>query len=420
MHPVSLLPLTFDSSRFSPASQSNHLRHLSSIPEPGHFSPTIEHTRTNMMDYPPDPPIQDDLKPDLPYIPGAVLDIQEFRPHLPFGVNFQDETSRIDHTRPWKQCDTASRFCLQNPPLTGRPIAHPKTRTIIIDSQIACGDGRGSQLVKCHSGDNNTPLVAKIYDPLYYRWPEYDDITYQADEQFTTEATVYMTLQDMDKDYTIGYPRVRKVLKGSIPRYYGSYTWETQLLDGQRRQVRLILMEYIPFPSMRTIIREGRVADIPAKVRMQLLAKAFEIFAWLEYYGIDQNDFAPRNIMVDPDQGRVVLLDFSIAEMRDLYNSTWSTRQGQLLPTGPKPPLEKWHGGWAGMDAEGWVPKDLHPAQARYNWFLGRWGDSKVFQPLSHFWYQFGEPHLRADIEREGRFIKGRVTDSSESQTDEY
>lgn len=365
-------------------------------------------------------PVADNLKPDLPYIAGAVLKIQECQPHAPFGPFYQDRTSRIRYLKFWTQCDTPSRFCLQNPPLKGKPIANPKTRTIVIDSQIACGDGLGAQVIKCHYDDGEGPIVAKIFDPLYYEWPG-DDPTYEADRHFTNEATAFITLQDMNKDYTIGYPQVREALKWSIPRYYGSYTWEAQLLDGQHRDIRLILMEYIPYPSMASIIKQGRVISIPVETRMQLLTRAFEIFAWLKYYGIDQNDFAPRNIMVDPDQGRVVLLDFSIAKFRDRYNSKWSLRKGELLPVGPTHPIEQWHCNWADDDISNWVPKYLHSAQARYDWFRNQWRDSKIlFQPLSWCWYNSIEPRVRADIEREGGFIKGRDTDSSASQSDEY
>jgi serine/threonine protein kinase len=167
-------------------------------------------------------------------------------------------------------------------------------------------------------------------------------------------------------------------------------------------------MEYIAFPSILSIITEGRVESIPAQIRMQLLAKAFEIYVWLAFYGVNQNDFAPRNIMVDPDKGRVVLLDFSIAKIRDLYNSKWSTPQGKPPPAGPKHPLQLFAGGWAGMDGEGWVPKHLHPAQARYDWFLAQWPDPTVFRPFNWFWYNIYEPRLREEIEREKTGAKKR------------
>lgn len=363
-----------------------------------------------------DEPAEDDLKPDLPYVAGAVLKIQQIQPHDPFGGFFRDKTSRTRHVGLWLQPYTPSRFCLQNPPLQGRPIANPETRTIIIDSQIAGGDGRGAQVVKCHYEGGHKPLVAKIYDPLYYPWPDMDP-TYEADNQFTTEAATFITLQGMDKDHTVGYPRVRQALNGSIPQYYGSYTWETQLLDGQRRDVRLILMEHIPFPSMSSLIKTGRVASIPADVRMRLLARAFELHAWLVYYGVNQNDFAPRNIMVDPDHGRVVLLDFSVARIRDLYNCKWCTLPGQAPPAAPASPIQYWAYQWGDDEIESWVPKDLHPARARYNWFNDQWGYSKIFRVRDADY----EPSWQNAIDEEIEIIlRERISDGSTSQSDEY
>ncbi|KAL7896098.1 hypothetical protein HDV63DRAFT_388700 [Trichoderma sp. SZMC 28014] len=358
-------------------------------------------------------PVEDDLNPGLPYLPGAVLKIQQCRPHAPFGPKYQDRTSRTSNRDLLEQCGTPSRACLHSPPLEGEPIANPETRTIIINSQIAGGNGRGAQIVKCHYEDGETPIVAKIYDPLYYRWPD-GDPPYYADLNFTTEAAAFITLQDMDKEHTIGYPRVREALKGSIPQYYGCWTCEMPLADGQRRDVRLILMEYIPFRSMYSIIMDGGVASIPAETRMQLLAKAYEIYAWLKYFGVNQKDLAPRNIMADPSSGRVVLLDFSIAEIRDLHNSRWTTRQDKPLPAGPRSPIETHRCKWEYYTSF-WVPKELRSAQASFDWYQKQWGDSKVFRPLSSRYYGHQLPSLQDDIERE----KAIAEKSNKSDTEE-
>ncbi|KAL7894119.1 hypothetical protein HDV63DRAFT_391172 [Trichoderma sp. SZMC 28014] len=355
---------------------------------------------------PPGSPVDDDLKPDLPYVAGARLEIQECQPHLPFGISFQDETSRKYHWHPAEKCATASEFCIQNPPLKGQPIDNPTLLTIIIDSKLACGDGRGSQLVKCHYEGNNTPLVAKIYDPLYYPWGTMLDPTHEADEHFTTEATVYKKLQDMHNSDSFGYPQVRNHLEWSIPEYHGSYTWETQLLDGRRRDVRLILMEYIPLPSMWAIIKKKKVENIPAKIRMKLLEKVFPIVSWLEHYGINQNDFAARNIMVDPDQGRVVLLDFSIAKIRDMYNSKWSTHR-QKLPTLPKSPIETFGCYW-GDEIQMWVPKEYHTVQARYDWFMETWEKSTEFRSLGVMWTNHDRPILLKAMAKEKKEAQQR------------
>lgn len=351
---------------------------------------------------PPGSPVEDDLKPDLPYVVGAKLRIQECLPHRPFGISFQDETSRTYHWNPMLTWKTASEFCIQNPPLVVQPPVKPNRRTIVIDSKLACGDGRGAQLVKCHDEAREASFVAKIYDPLYYPWPSNQDPAHEADEHFTTEATVYMTLQDMRESNFFGPPRVQNLLKVSIPQYYGSYTWQTQLLDGRRRDVRLILMEYIPFPSMWAIIKKNKVEKIPGDTRMRLLAKVLELVSWLEHNGILQDDFAARNILVDPDRDRVVLLDFSIAKIRDLYNCQWSTPPGEALPRFPMSPIEYWGCDW-GDEMECWVPKNFRTVRARYDWFKKVWGKSKEFQAAGVMWYKHYEPNLLKALEEEER-----------------
>ncbi|KAM0513463.1 hypothetical protein ACHAPE_007725 [Trichoderma viride] len=352
---------------------------------------------------PPGSPVDDDLKPDLPYVVGAKLRIQECLPHQPFGISFQDEASRTYHWNPMLKWKTASEFCIQNPPLECQPIAKPHWRTIVIDSKLACGDGRGAQLVKCYDQDRRTPFVAKIYDPLYYPWPSNHDATHEADEHFTTEATVYMTLEDMRKNnWLSGSPRALDLLKVSTPQYYGSYTWQTQLLDDRRRDVRLILMEYIPFPNMWAIVKKNKVETIPADTRMRLLAKVFELVTWLEFNGIIQDDFAASNIIVDPDHGRVVLVDFSTAKIRNLYDCEWSIPPRKALPRLPMSPIEYWGCDW-GDEMECWVPKEFRTVRARSDWFMKVWGGSKEFQAAGVMWYQHYKPNLLKDLEEEER-----------------
>jgi hypothetical protein len=406
------LIITLDSFCLALVRRSNHRHHLSLGFPP--FSANHRANKHTMWAYsPPGSPVPDDLKPDLPYISGAVLKIQECSPPDPFGSSYEGPDPRTDHMRPWLQFDTASRFCLENPPLKCEPIANPKTLTVIIDSQIACGDGRGAQVVKCHSEDGKCQFAAKIFDPLYYEWRDIEDKTYLADHQFTTEAAAFTILSEMKDPGSFGYPQVREAVKGSIPNYYGSYTWETHLLDGQRRDVRLILMEYFLFPSMKSIVETGEVTKIPAETRMQLLARAKEIYCWLEYYGVKQNDFAMRNIMVDPDQGRVVLLDFSHAKIRHYYMSKWYIREGQSPPAGPTSPIEYFSCGW-GDEMGDWIPENLRTAQARFDWFFNQWGNSTVFEPLGWMW-EHNEPFVRAEIEEEKQWIERGSTDSSGS-----
>lgn len=89
----------------------------------------------------------------------------------------------------------------------------------------------------------------------------------------------------------------------------------------------MILMEYIPFRSMVSLVRDGNADAIPQDRRMQMLAQAMEKKSWLRFYGAVHGDFAPRNVLVDTDstsrQLKVVLIDFGRAIVRDVPNGYW-------------------------------------------------------------------------------------------------
>lgn len=129
---------------------------------------------------------------------------------------------------------------------------------------IACFDGRGSQLVSCNLDQEKHLRVAKIFDPLYYNFGGGFDVAYLADCDYSCEATAYQKICEVKLDgiYT--------------PEYYGSWTFETRFLDGQRRKVRMVLMEHVPYPSIKTLVDNGIAATIPAERRMQALAKTVD------------------------------------------------------------------------------------------------------------------------------------------------
>ncbi|KAK3935382.1 hypothetical protein QBC46DRAFT_397646 [Diplogelasinospora grovesii] len=240
---------------------------------------------------PPDP-VVDNLKPALPYTAGALLKVQQHIPPPPYGSSGYRRPFPRTHMRDYQRYGTPSLCCLANPPTETPPHPYPKMWTLIIDDQIACSDGRGAQVVTCHfEGREAIQLVAKIFDPLYYNWNGDFDITYVADEEYACEAAAFQRLRDIKDADRMGYPGVQEALEGSIPTYHQSWTWETRLLDGQCRDVRLILMSYIPYPSMKSIIESGKARTIPAETRMRLLARALEIYCWLRYFGVDQHEF---------------------------------------------------------------------------------------------------------------------------------
>lgn len=113
---------------------------------------------------------------------------------------------------------------------------------------------------------------------------------------------------------------------------------------------------------------------------MQLLARAMEVYCWRDFFGVDQHDFALRNIMASPDQKRVVLLDFSHSIVRDLPNSRW-TSPYQFGPHLPTSPIQMFRASF-GASIGGWVPGSLQVREAQIEWFKEQWEKSRVSAPV--------------------------------------
>ena len=131
---------------------------------------------------------------------------------------------------------------------------------------------------------------------------------------------------------------------------------------------------------MQSIVDRNEAGKIPAELRMQLLARAMEVYCWLDFFGVDQHDFALRNIMASPDQKRVVLLDFSHSIVRDLPNSRWTSlyESGPHLPPSPIQMFQASFGSSMG----GWIPGSLQVEKAQIEWLKEQWEGSRVFAPV--------------------------------------
>ncbi|KAI8683228.1 hypothetical protein NCS56_00447000 [Fusarium sp. Ph1] len=281
----------------------------------------------SIEDWPPRPwvPLPDPRRPDFPYHSGLTLTIRPHTPPPPFGLTgytkgqerqnaSQEEVTKVS------QCE----WCLSNPP-TETP-THPDAaaaKTLEIVQGIACKDGRGAQVVRCHLGeDKNRSYVAKIYDPLYYSYadPEFGspvDVTYMADSHYSREAAAFEDLmaEGVDGQFT--------------PKYYGSWTFDMVLLGtSEVRPVRLVLLEWLNGADLWTIMeRDGATNGfhtMPPEERLEIFAKAAEAETKLKHYGVMHRDFAPRNVMIvdqatdEGPQTRVLLID--------LNNSTCGNR----------------------------------------------------------------------------------------------
>lgn len=323
-------------------------------------------------------PPADPYKPALPYKSGSLLKIRrDYPPHTWWaGRGRRDPPRQLIHPN-----DLATfrhtQVCLEFPVLdliSTAPPTEGEIHTLEIVDEIACGDGRGAQLVTCYKdGDRHTLLVAKIYDPLYYDFgvalPSPSDVNWYADTHYVNEVAAYRRLQLAQLDF--------------VPKYHGSWIFE-QVIPTQppkRRNVRMVLMEYIRGETMASIFLSGKVKLRPATDRIEVMAKAMEMICKIGHYGIGQIDFAPRNVILadwEPDAGilrdvRVFMIDFNTAIVRD---PTW--QPPAALPTNP---IDKF-GTYPLQVFGGWLPEELHNRDAYKAWMYRRWGGSKDFAPL--------------------------------------
>lgn len=311
----------------------------------------------------------DKLRPPLPYVKGAQLHIRRHVPPPPIGAGYKNTSRRpldANYQETYmEKYKTHSQLCLSHPPLETPPPAKQTVHRLTIVDQLACGDLRGSQIVTCRINNQQKLRVAKIFDPLYYNFNDGFDPTYFADSHYSCEAAAYMKIYD-------------EGLEGKFtPKYYGSFTFDMPLLDGQKRPVRMVMMEHKPHPSMKALMDAGKVETIPAHLRMRALAQAAEADQWLHFHGVLQNDFFPRNVLVgyqEPAEIESTIIDFSHSKVRDLPNSEWVTRRRQERPISPK---ESLYGDFG--EFYHWVPEDLR--EKCWEWSVAQWGKSDEFDP---------------------------------------
>lgn len=194
--------------------------------------------------------------------------------------------TRIGPDCPENAPKTASEWCLKHPPRNTPP--HPdqlRRHRLHILSQVSCVEGRNSQVVTCRIDDEPQVLLAKIYDPLYFKMTDpYDrdpGVTWLAERFYSCEAAAFERLREC------------KNLYGKFtPKYHGTWTFQMPLLDGQQRHVRMILMEYIPYPTIRSLIDSQAVKHLDPRRRLGLLVRNMEHVCILDYVGITHGDLS--------------------------------------------------------------------------------------------------------------------------------
>lgn len=269
---------------------------------------------------------------------------------------------------------------------TADPSTEPSAETahLAVTAALAVGAARGPQVVACTvtpcqaKGSSEPPrpfqAAAKIFDPLYYRFAEADyprDCVSDAEKDHRTETAAYSHLIAKDPHHKDPFS----------PEYYGSWTFTLPItMNGQSRtrDVHLVLIELLngtTIESMRvhnTSLRGTDAFHYPKEYRLEVLARALEGYARQLESGLNQNDFAGRNIMlvttpptnteagtVEPVGGlampRVVLIDYNIAWIAEPSSESDPDHPAEL---GRDLDLWEQFGGWVPNDWEEWHERE--------------------------------------------------------------
>lgn len=243
----------------------------------------------------------DERKPRIPYVQGWCFNVQQHIPPPPIELNpaIECTVEEVSESIKMKESDPFE-LCLHNSPLPG--VHGPSSLQLQINDTIRVGDRHHAQLVVVEVLTANPSVkglsqgqqvVAKIYDPMYIDDDEfYINPFLAADKDYTYETAAYTAFED---------------LQGSaIPQYYGSYSLNIPLEQTEhKRQVRLILMEFIPGSSMQSL----NPKNIPQRIRQSLMKSIIEFDTLVYSRNIVLADLHPRNIIAVDD--RAVFIDFA-------------------------------------------------------------------------------------------------------------
>ncbi|EPE05523.1 hypothetical protein F503_02262 [Ophiostoma piceae UAMH 11346] len=273
-----------------------------------------------------------------PYLQDTKWTIQEHDPLPPFGEGYKTMHRRgpAAFEQMWQEQIPQSIYCMHNQPPGPEPPADALKLDILVVEELRNPLVQGSQVVGCkiinrsrtkntsHASDSSagrpqaaakdivadigddTVIVAKIFDPMYYYHNGTFDIVDLADMEYCREAAAYTHLQ-------------RQGVGGQwLPKYLGSYTLEIPLSEEQKeylaeikgadhpllqsavpvRRVRLILTEKITGESMTYQLVFGDVKGLSDETRLDAVASTLEAYAHLFFHGIVHGDLAPRNVFV--------------------------------------------------------------------------------------------------------------------------
>lgn len=372
------------------------------MPQAGNRVPT-NHTPTSSSRRSPSVTIP---QPPLPYVPGAYFDIKPHTPPPAFhtGTGHSGPDPNEWECDPWPGFEgapsTIVEMCLEHIPRRTRPPPdqlhpHEATRRLQVTQPIRCGDPCNAQVVRCHVHGKSTDgkedlagkdLVAKIYDPLYIGLGKCEEHecspTYFVEYYYSSEAAAYTKIKqrNLDGKYT--------------PRFEGCWFLELPVHDAEgclvaRREVRLILQQFIPGDTMEALIQRGKVDEINPEVRMQLLDRMMEAHSQLTWIGVQSNDLHPRNYMIlkvsdDPPVWQITLIDFSHSLVLEIPDCE---RKDKPLPESPITTMGRC---WPPR-CQRWIPKEYdgrikESYDRRLELMKKRWEGSSEYEPVNYEW----------------------------------
>ncbi|KAL1866709.1 hypothetical protein Daus18300_006653 [Diaporthe australafricana] len=343
------------------------------------------HSQSPPSDHPAEWSASASLKPPpLPYLPGACFDIKPHNPPPPLGPGYHKPDPKEWIENPWPfgkgSPDTIIDQHLAHPPRKTTPPTYQSPRCLQVTHQIRCGDPCMAQVVRCRV--DGTDLVAKIFDPLYvgidegYGFPP----TYYSERFYSCEAAAYKRIKErgLDGRYT--------------PGFMGCWFLELPLPAGKgrvvRREIRLILQEFVPGDNMRAIMERGEADKIDPQVRMELLDRLMEGLSQLDFIGVLHDDLHPRNLMVSKGAKNgyeITLIDFSHPRVQDLPNSKFRTRRKKKLPESP---ITITGSCWP-PNCSDWIPKEYDGRtevsfEKRLDSMKKRWEKSDQYEPVNY------------------------------------
>lgn len=327
--------------------------------------------------------------PPLPYVPGACFDIKPHKPPPPYdgGGEYYCPDPEDWNGDPWPWGEGSPNTFLEQffavPPRKTTPPPDQTARRLQVTHQVRCGDPCKAQVVRCRV--DGKELVAKIFDPLYVGLDDYGrPPTYFSERFYSCEAAAYDRIKERGLDGRF------------TPKFEGCWSLELPLRDLNglvvRREVRLILQQFIPGDTMQALMGRGEVDKIDPEVRMDLLDRVMEAISQLDFIGVQSFDMHPRNLMVTKDaqnRWQITLIDFSHSRVQDLPNSKWRTLRGWELQL-PESPITIERECWPRSCVE-WVPKEYDGRnkdsfERRLKRMKDRWEGCSKYEPVNYRW----------------------------------